>query len=867
MRLQCMPRMSGKRIIGAVPRRPGLFGCTGFALSLVSLAAAIVLSFAAPSPARAQWTPPTGVRGWCTYTTGPVDCAGDPQAACDLNRDWRPVALYAYQDREYWWSKQCNWDWSAGYSYPGRVTFECDSGYSRSPPGRCELSNEQFLSSGDCCNNGGTRNAKSDKPIAFLDGAKQFVDTDFAMADGGVPVLRQFNTRPFGAARNGVFATPLGFANWRLGLLPELQLGDDWTDSGVAGVTLPDGSFFRFVKSGTVMVPEVTTAYPIKQTEYELAFVGTFPSTNAAVKTATSSWILTDAQDRSWYLSTRLNSATGNYDVARPDKMVEPTGLEYIYEYGDGVLLSITDSLGRALNFEWTSIDTGPRAISAIELPDGTTLNYTYEAATSGMMTPDRLIRVERRSGATVLDATSYEYGAAQFPTYVTGVRDRGNVLRWSVTYDGSGRATSSAGPGGANATTVAYSAAGTTFTRTVTSPLGKSTVYTYSRTGSNYDLKLASVAEQISTNSPARTEGLSYVSGYIDTVTDGEGRVNKTTRDARARPTQVIEAQGTALARTTAITWQSVRNLPAAVSEPGLNTIYTLAMGTSAGPHNPYVAVLPFPYLGAEQTYTVPSGASRVVVDLWGGAGGNGNYSTGSWSGAGGYLRGTFAVAPGDVLKVEVGGGGQGAMRNANGGLGGWPDGGPGGRGNAGSGGGGGSTRFYINGALMAVAGGGGGSGGYGTAGQAGAGGGLAGQAATGTGGTAGSQSAGGVDSSDTTNAYKTGLSIVAFPGVQRTGGWGAGTGTNVVSTSDDGGGGGGGYWGGGGGGGDARSGGGGSSWVHPLAIGRRNLAGNRQTPARPVDGFPLLATGVNSAANGPAVAGGDGYAILRLN
>jgi len=148
-----------------------------------------------------------------------------------------------------------------------------------------------------------------------------------------------------------------------------------------------------------------------------------------------------------------------------------------------------------------------------------------------------------------------------------------------------------------------------------------------------------------------------------------------------------------------------------------------------------------------------------------------------------------------------------------------------------------------------------------------AGAGGGEVGQAAESTGGTGGTQSAPGVDSNATSDANKTGRSLVAYPGVQRTGGWGASNGTTNVSSSDDGGGGGGGYWGGGGGGGDGRGGGGGSSWVASDAYLVVNRAGNRQTPYTTPPGQPTVATGVNSVpSSGPVVPGGDGYALLQL-
>lgn len=270
------------------------------------------------------------------------------------------------------------------------------------------------------------------------------------------------------------------------------------------------------------------------------------------------------------------------------------------------------------------------------------------------------------------------------------------------------------------------------------------------------------------------------------------------------------------------------------------------------------------FVYTGAAETVVVPSGVTSVTVWLWGGAGGNGNYSSGAWSGGGGFLAATFSCSPGNTLKFEVAGGGQGAARNANGGLGGWPDGGDGGRGDAGSGGGGGSSRFYINNTLKAVAGGGGGSGGFSDGGLAGGGGGTTAQSCSNAnGGTGGSQVAGGFDGNNSGNANKTGRSIIAFPGVQRTGGFGSSNGDRTVTSTDDGGGGGGGYWGGGGGGGDAQSGGGGSSWAAGDASNVQHRPAGRFSPAFVFGADKDFAWGVNSGNAGSAVAGKNGRAV----
>lgn len=283
------------------------------------------------------------------------------------------------------------------------------------------------------------------------------------------------------------------------------------------------------------------------------------------------------------------------------------------------------------------------------------------------------------------------------------------------------------------------------------------------------------------------------------------------------------------------------------------------------AGPHGDSYA-----YTGAAQTYTVQAGETSITFNLWGGAGGGGRFNSangGGWSGAGARVQGTMAVAPGDVITVEVGRGGRGGVGQptTSGGAGGWPDGGGGARGDVGCGGGGGSTRIYKNSVLMAVAGAGGG-GAYYAAGKAGAGGYTSGQSsANAGGGSGGSQTAGGLDRSDTGNANKTGRSIVSFPGAQRTGGWGGSTGDSTTLTTDDGGGGGGGYWGGGGGGGDGLPGGGGSSWAHATDVTSVTHTSGVGEVQSYTTGAPAgTAQGVDSGTDN--LPGGDGYAILSV-
>jgi hypothetical protein len=207
------------------------------------------------------------------------------------------------------------------------------------------------------------------------------------------------------------------------------------------------------------------------------------------------------------------------------------------------------------------------------------------------------------------------------------------------------------------------------------------------------------------------------------------------------------------------------------------------VAVGLLAGAGSVAADTATYSFTGAEQSFTVPAGVSRIDVTAIGAAGtGHG----GGPGGKGALVSGSLAVMPGQVLYVEVGGPGQAEAGGFNGG-------------GTGRGGGGGASdvrTLPLSGGAssllsrLIVAGGGGGAG-------AGAGG-DAGSPGGNSGGGAGTQIAGGSASGEEASA-----------GVLGTGGNGA---------PMSGGGGGGGLFGGGGGGGFigmAGGGGGGSSLV----------------------------------------------------
>lgn len=231
---------------------------------------------------------------------------------------------------------------------------------------------------------------------------------------------------------------------------------------------------------------------------------------------------------------------------------------------------------------------------------------------------------------------------------------------------------------------------------------------------------------------------------------------------------------------------------------------------------------VTTYNYTRTVQTFTVPSGVTKIYAAMWGAGGGGGNPG-GQRGAGGGYTYGDIDVSSVSYLHVVVGQYGEGENNYFNTGN--------------GNGCGGGlsgifttfnSDRTATYGRAVLVAGGGGGGGNNG--GLPGTGGGTSGVAGTGgQGGGGGTQTAGGSTASSggscTSNCTAQQLRGAngcggaevdgggSWPSMYWGGVWSAGAGGNGCNA----GGGGGGYWGGGGGGGSPNGGqgGGGSGYI----------------------------------------------------
>ena len=198
------------------------------------------------------------------------------------------------------------------------------------------------------------------------------------------------------------------------------------------------------------------------------------------------------------------------------------------------------------------------------------------------------------------------------------------------------------------------------------------------------------------------------------------------------------------------------------------------------------------FSYTGSQQSYSIPSGASALKMEVWGAQGGgrqvDGN-TNGGWGGNGGYSVGTLTNLSGvSSIYVYVGGQGQTSMRQSTTAApGGWNGGGTAFGSSSGDPGcgGGGATDIRVNNNTLyyriMVAGGGGGGGEDSE--QGGYGGGTTGGTGSSSSTTGGTQTGGG-----TGYAFGIGAST-QLDGGAGGGGWyggGCGSGSQTIPTSN---------------------------------------------------------------------------------
>jgi len=555
-----------------------------------------------------------GVIGWVS-PSGPSGSFASSYEACEAQ--WNKYMnngfsryIGARPREDDWTTADCEW---TRYQYlcpqetgggflcstliPSVVRFECEANYTQVAGGYCRKEPSLERS----CASSGRANPTVGNPIVLCSGAKLVGAVDYESPDGQFAISRSYRSFQVGMPLDGKVlprSTIRGLiGGWNFDFAYEIQLGNfsgSPTSPGAkVAVLAPDGTGFTFVlQPNGDWIPDPALGAANAVHDFTVEHVGSLPQDLTTVKSSSSDWRLVDSSNTEWLLSTRSEPNSSVFDTAWPTQMTRSNGYEWQFAYAsDSALTSITDSFGRVATISWsdfhiTSLASPPggslpypEAIATIDLPDGTSLAYSYDpppapSAPSASIV-ERLVKVERLDQSSqILDSVEYLYEDQRFGTHLTGIIDNLGQRSSSYAYDSQGRATLSEGLAGADSYTVAYSVAGNNRIRRVTNPLGKVEEYTFAKftgAGAN-DYRLTQIDGEISPDTAASTETLSYgVDTFVGSTADAENRAFVSTRDAKGRPTTIVEASGSTSERTISITWHASLNVPVTIVRDGL--------------------------------------------------------------------------------------------------------------------------------------------------------------------------------------------------------------------------------------------------------------------------------------------------------
>jgi RHS repeat-associated protein len=565
-----------------------------------------------------------------------------PEAACEAQWEYyqgsRPSSRFIGITRrsDNWGFVNCEWTsfqylcpepgqlggiGACGTILPSNAKLACPSDYLATADGFCRFNPAREQACAEQCSDTGKPNPKTDNPVVISTGSKYLEALDYASADGLLRIGRQYRSyqvgRPF-QNRTLPRAQPRGLhGSWNFEFSRELQFGvvsgTPANPNATVAILLPDGTGHAFVlRTNGTWAEESGAVFSSSSGNLKLELLGALPADLATLRNAPSTWRLTDQNDNVWVFETRVGLNGGSYVFGWPTSMTARSGYAQTFAYApDSSLASISDSFGRTATLEWdkfqiTTLTPAPAgaeplaaAVSKINLPDGTSLNYSYEdippldriavfgspkwqstggggAGPSGsgayfsfIPKVKRLASVERRSATgELLDSVRYLHENQTFGRNITGIIDNRDKRVATFNYDGAGRVTKSELADGAEVNTFAYGMSGTARTRTVTNELGKRHNYTFGEFSSaRREYQLTSVTGDASASTPATSTALGYAGGtFLARTTDAEGRVVTTTRDTRGRPITIVEASGTPHQRTTTISWHPTFNVPVTI-------------------------------------------------------------------------------------------------------------------------------------------------------------------------------------------------------------------------------------------------------------------------------------------------------------
>ncbi|WP_313643729.1 RHS repeat-associated core domain-containing protein [Stenotrophomonas sp.] len=215
-----------------------------------------------------------------------------------------------------------------------------------------------------------------------------------------------------------------------------------------------------------------------------------------------------------------------------------------------GLLLSVTDPLGRELNFTYN-----PQGrIAVVAKPDGGVTQYTYNATGNLIKVtyPDSTFRQYVYNEQTLTTNTN-------LPNALTGEIDETGTRLVDIGYDTQGRAVMSRMAGNTDVVNVSYGANGT---NTVTYPSGAQVTYGFAVP--NGLMRANSASGPCGPDCDNKFAALTFdANGFPATATDFKGAITQFNYDTKGRLGLQVDASGQASQRTTTTTWWGDTQLP----------------------------------------------------------------------------------------------------------------------------------------------------------------------------------------------------------------------------------------------------------------------------------------------------------------
>jgi len=542
---------------------------------------------------------------WSGNYPGDPENWPSPEAACQAQHDYyNPNATLLAPSYRGGRNAGCSWllNPNSNTILPALATELCPSGWVLIDPGACIRSNYASDSRAQCnCRNappGGSPMPAVGDPIALNYGALTEHEVDYASADGRFSVERDYYSLGEDFTHVTSPTSIAGFGGRWHGVVPgrlSVSYGERVEYLDVEG----GFSIFQLDNGGD---PANWNWHTAGATRLRLAMVNVPTGSR-------DDYFFTQAAVANGPAEVRMDMAKGEYILFR--RAGSPSDFRYLvpieHGYADGYQIyytypdtgefpsTMSDSLGRQMTLTWADADrlsyaslpVQVKVISAIALPDGTSLHYGYDYGTDarGITTHDRLTSVSHLSATgSTLWARTFLYENSAVSYGLTGKVDQNGNRLSTYAYDAAGLVASAELAGGVNKYTIVNleEQERANFWRQVTNPLGHRTDYVFFKEHNWVDAQrvLSHVNEYADTGVAASSTSYEYY-GYVGDMvtanyTDEKGLTTHFDIDSQLRPTLAREASGTSDARTTNLTWHPVFDLPTHEERPGLSIDYT---------------------------------------------------------------------------------------------------------------------------------------------------------------------------------------------------------------------------------------------------------------------------------------------------